>query len=519
MSVLNPSELDQLELHELLTRLRRRFGNNIVNRLISQHGGIEGELSISLRSKASDLLAWNPEIQRFQWSHDDVQPLESNQLVTDKLPSDLLALGLDIRAGALQSDPLTLDLLELAHALYPALLLQSEPPREEEVRSNPIRARSIDATRRVDERLRAEQLFPERVDRRAFQGNSTFNEYLHLEYLYEPSELLVHAAWELCLLRGELTQGALSAAIQENVNRIRTAKVGAQAVAPVFLGFSAVEVAEPFEAGGVVVRPYSPESHSYLLDWGQRLERFDTPGIVVEVKRPWTYALTRVDEATPSLVEQFDWDEIRRFGEVLVAGHLLKSVPAQLKAHEIANPKEVPAPPQLRWGYCADPINRSRSHHFSTDWPLRAQTKSTIFDKQSVDNATSLQSVTDGSFQIAVRRLASSVRPYRRWSDSLVDAVIGWEALSGDCKGDVSFRVCSIIAHLISAPGHRRQVRAILKKVYAARSRVVHAGELLQSSESPTAASLAGLVALRALSEDSSLLAESDRFSALCMHE
>lgn len=511
----------QLGLSDHLSQLRRRLGNNIVNMLIRHHGGIEGELADGLRSKVTELLAWTPDVPAFRWPNDDIQPLQFNQLVTNNLPPHLVALGIGVRSCAptTDSDLLLQDLLELGHLLYPALLLQSEPRREKDERPSPIRARTLNATTRVDEQLRAEGLFPERVGRQAFQGNSTFNEYRNLEYLYEPSELLVHAAWELCLLRGEMSQRALGLAICENLARLRTANAGDDAVAPVFLGFAGVDVSEPFEADGVYVRPYSDAAHSSLLDLGQRLERFQATGIVVEVMRPWKYALARVDEEAPAQVDAFDWEEIQRFGEILVAGHLLASAPNQVKPHELTTLRELPPPPVLRWAYCADPINRMKSHHFSTEWPIRSATSKRNFDHASLQNAMSLCSVENPSFQIATRRIAAALKPHRRWSDSLVDAVIGWEALSGDCKGDVSFRVCSIIAHLISAPGHRREVRTILQKVYSARSRVVHAGELLRSSQPSAAASIAGLVALRSLNENSALLHESDRFTALCMHK
>lgn len=516
---------DQAERHEQtekLSRLRKKLGNGIVDALLRERGGIENADKAKLFADVDELLDWMPDKEGMRWPNDEVERLGDEQLLAGNLPHSFTKIAEEVRVfpGSKTDDHALDALLRVGQAVYPVLLSQADRCVAKDEPPYPVRAGQLRTETRADELLRDEGLFPERVKNQAFQGASVFGDYSAVRHLYEPSELITYAAWELCLLRGAWTARDYGAAIAEQLARIREANGGGNAKAPVFLGFAGGKVEAPIEVNGIIVRPYIGGLQSSQLGRGERLEQYRESGFIVEVLRPWQYALARADAKAQMSVDQIDWPALGRLAEAIAVGHAMNSAPEQVKPHEVQNPPDAPLPPILRWAYPADPIHQARSHHFATDWPLGTGDHASPFSETSLRNALSLLQVGEKSFHIAIRRILSGLQPGRRWGDCLVDAVIALEALSGDCKGDVTFRVCALMAQLVAGRGMRQDVRESLKKVYAARSRVVHVGEVPEASDSRDAAVLVALVAVRQLcGPHASLLQEKDRFAALCMDD
>jgi hypothetical protein len=88
------------------------------------------------------------------------------------------------------------------------------------------------------------------------------------------------------------------------------------------------------------------------------------------------------------------------------------------------------------------------------------------------------------SLNIGMRRVLSSTTARTDPIDGFVDAVICWESLFG-AQTETVFRVTGAIAKLVepSDPAAREELQRELKKVYGARSRLVHGGEEPKQSD------------------------------------
>ncbi len=102
--------------------------------------------------------------------------------------------------------------------------------------------------------------------------------------------------------------------------------------------------------------------------------------------------------------------------------------------------------------------------------------------------------------EIAATRLVSSIVHRESYVDSLIDAVMVWEALFGTST-EVTFRVTAALAKFLEPDASKRHgYRKKLKDVYGLRSRIVH-GSNVGTVEAREAARLAVDVAAKALKE------------------
>jgi hypothetical protein len=104
----------------------------------------------------------------------------------------------------------------------------------------------------------------------------------------------------------------------------------------------------------------------------------------------------------------------------------------------------------------------------------------------SVDESAGLQewaSLIDKaahpSIRVAVRGCLSAAHARADPADRLVDAVIVWENLFGTSEGEPRLRISAAMAWLLGQDGKdRRRLQLELKKLYDARSKVVHGGDV-----------------------------------------
>ncbi len=104
-----------------------------------------------------------------------------------------------------------------------------------------------------------------------------------------------------------------------------------------------------------------------------------------------------------------------------------------------------------------------------------------------------------GRMDLAIDRVVSSIGGRVSDEDSLLDAVVAWDALCGAAGSESMYRVTGALAKLIEEDGGKRmKTKKALEKVYAVRSKVVH-GNRTSRGEISSARALAIEVALRAL--------------------
>jgi hypothetical protein len=89
-----------------------------------------------------------------------------------------------------------------------------------------------------------------------------------------------------------------------------------------------------------------------------------------------------------------------------------------------------------------------------------------------------LDAIPFGRLGVAPRRLMQASAERSDALDSLVDAVIAWEALFGT-ETEVTFRVSGALARLLRQTGEdRRKLRTRPSNIYRLRSKVVHGVEV-----------------------------------------
>ena len=511
---------------EKLSLLRRRYGDEIVDQLIAQAVLGKAPLAAEAGRVAEELLAWTPtEMSAVRAPLVEVERIQPDQLLSEPLPAPLEGLGVTAaKEGPAfvprANDPVWDAFDALARRAYVALLAASNP-RNADGRWHPLRLRATEEHRAAAEATRGDAAF--RPLWEAEEIITSFGRTKNWIHLYDPVELFVHGAWRLCLLRGSWSIEALRAAIGEQLDRLRNAKQGIETTCPVFLGFGAARIAASTSRGFLHVRPYRGNLQSHVVGDRDRLDAHGG-GFVVERTLPWKYR-TRIANAPPDTataapegrISEQEWSSFKRWEESLAVAIAMASLPTRVRPHNLAQPAAVTRAPQLRWAFSADPIYGARSLHFSQGWPGDECPEISI-SKEVLERAEQLAEIDDPATRVAIDRLGRALEQPRAWKDALLDAVIAWEALSGEGVGAVVVQVTAVVAHLISEPTHRKQVRAELRKVYHTRSRVVHGGLAAPAQADRDAAVLAGVVGLRALlDEHPTLIGYPDRFDRLCL--
>lgn len=500
---------------DLLVDLRERFGHAIVDALMDQGSLTSAPLSDEARACARALLS--PRVDS-----DDVPRVEIRRLTPDEVlvPSfETLSHMLDDERCSAPTHPTELALIMLARRSYPAFL--ASMVSKHEASWEPIRLRGLDAHRVAIDAIQDDDSFGPLLA--ADVMRSSFGDLAAWLRLYDACELLLYGAWRLTLLRGQRAVSDFVESVLEQVACVRTLARGQAAQVPVFLGFGNLGISSALDDGSVQLRPY-PSSLNSLLDPADRLND-EGGGVIVERRMSSTFValskgerlLGAIDEPISALSSDED-SSIRHWADCFTISLMLSLLPAGLLSpHQVAEPISFPHRPELRWLLTGDPLCNATSHHFSRGWAAVA--------KEAIGLAPAILTRTEALFRlenmsvhVAVTRLSASLQESRRWSDCFLDAVIAWEALSGDCKDAVTLKLTAIMSRLVAAPGQRKQIREKVRTLYGKRSRVVHGGATPVTSGDLNAAVLIGLTALREIVDRyPALLETTSRFEALCL--
>lgn len=295
---------------------------------------------------------------------------------------------------------------------------------------------------------------------------------------------------------------------------------------PIFCGFSRAKIDQEFVVAGDHFRPYVGDLQNCLFDPVDRLDgSYHSTGFVVERPHAWRYRAVGSaglqDPAQPDDLGELNWTDVRRWADVLAVAAAAGQVGEKLKPHHLQHAKPFTGIPEILWIETADPLIGASSSHFSRDWTWQDENASPL-TRTTAHYAGELQSVDDDSFPVAIRRVRLALDQPRAWEDALVDAVIAWEALRGNCRDSVTLMTTAFLAELISAETQRHQVRKALRALYKQRNHVVHGGALV-GDEVPRwrdQAITAAFVAIKQLcGEHRALLGHSDRFERLCLDE
>lgn len=509
---------------DMLVTLRARLGHELVDTLIERRVLSQAPLSPATRRMARELLKWEPSLSApAAITTSSVERLRPEHFLSDDVPGLLRRLAEPSTEQTPRVDianETEVQLLALAKRAYPALIASANP-RLRPSCWGPIRLRTTDEHRAA---MAAMKTDPDLG--RLWDGSevvTSFGQSKTWLRINDPVELLIHGAWRLCLLRGDWSWHALSRALIEQTVRLRAAAKGATVDAPVFLGFGSIQVAGEVSHGTVHVRPYRGSLQSWLVEESDRLDT-QGGGVIVELTHPWSLHLLSdrgsadSDEAPlPGGFTSEDFASFHRWADCFAVAVAMAQTPELLRPHHVAGASPLEPAPQLRWMLNADPLFGATSLHFSQGW-VGSKCPTIDMSQSSLDRVAKLHAIEDGATRIAIRRLAAALKQPRRWSDALLDAVIAWEALSGNCRGGVKLQVSSVLAHLVSEQTDRSQMRAKIRRLYESRNKVVHGGDVSIRRDEPAAAALIGLTALRSLMDDfADLIGEEQRFEKLCL--
>lgn len=88
--------------------------------------------------------------------------------------------------------------------------------------------------------------------------------------------------------------------------------------------------------------------------------------------------------------------------------------------------------------------------------------------------------------EVALSRVLRAVGERKEPSDVLIDSVIAWENLFGTSEGEPTLRVTASLALLLEDEARKRQeLRTVLARIYALRSKVVHGNHVLRDTDFP----------------------------------
>lgn len=507
---------------DTLRDLRRRLGGPVVDEL--QSTGILGNapLASAQRRTAKKLLAWEPAIP-YEPFLPPIDKVRAEQFLSDNLPSALLRLGGTNRRRKKKPDGTAACLAALVRRAYSALLASTT---EGHGSWHPLRLRSLDEHSHAAEALRDEPNLDALWT--ADELLSTFGRSKNSGRMYDPVELLIHGAWRLCVLRGDWTPSALLQAVSEQTQRLRAAAHGEQVEVPIFFGVGDIQIPKEVADQTLRVRPYRGSLQSSFLGEAHCLQAYGKHGcgIIVERQHPWEYRLRYESEkeanaeSPKSAISKWSLDDLEHWGSSFVVAIGMSRLPGRLKPHHLSQcPQDSLTPiPAVRWIFNADPLYGTTSFHLSDRW-RGSDCPEVVVDAHTLAQTKKLYAIDDRATRIAIGRLSAALDKSRGRPDRLIDAVIAWEALSGDCsRGGTALQVCAVIAELASDKKHRKQVRKEVARIYRKRGRVVHGAAIVPDAVECDAANLAGLTALRRLVDDfPALIGSEDRFEQLCL--
>jgi hypothetical protein len=399
--------------------------------------------------------------------------------------------------GVAAGDPVALPLQHLALDAYPTLLMMPSLVRREGVGSimahstfsfaHPAREQ-FEAALLADEALRL--LFPTRGE----NALSTYGYVMastgrggSLQLVGAASQLL-QASYALMRMRDQLSVDALFSSVQQVVEILREAASGKEVRVPAFAGFNNVslETSSPIEAPWGTLRPYadafsefvpSEAGPSHFNDNGTDV----TLGFILETSFPFQL-LIEPWAPGPSKDELPAWPT----GKEPSRAEFEHKCRLTSLALSLGIQRDPPVAAALAWTMMLDPLFGGSG----VNWNVRAYPPLDFFrvkedgDSQAIaDWASAIALAEDSNIRIAQRRIVSALTQPRDPVDAFIDAVVAWENLYGRGQGELTFRISTAMALLLSEDLRQRSsLQTEIAKLYGRRSQVLH-GDIHPSPE------------------------------------
>ena len=290
---------------------------------------------------------------------------------------------------------------------------------------------------------------------------------------------LINGAWWYCCLQGRMTLEDLLRRLADLVNKLRDLVTGKPIDEVCQVTMFSVELPPDtrLETPWGILRSHRSSDEMFLRPFSETLEQLfpsfqsDTPGslprpaAMLETSFPYQWQVhpaLKPDEEPPAnrlpAVNQLGPD-----AAVWALLGLAFSLALQPIQHDAR-----PIRPLLYFHF--DPLRgiRGGSSFGSGSAMMRKVTRD---EAQEAERwCEKIHSHLGPSRYTAARRIQSSLEKWRRPADGLIDAVIAWDNIFGDRRA---------IAVLLEPPGPKREkLQDAVKKIYDARSKLVHGGRL-----------------------------------------
>ncbi|MCP4607035.1 MAG: hypothetical protein GY847_42065 [Proteobacteria bacterium] len=514
-----------------LIDLREKIGGALTGEFLkaNNHKGLP--LATVLVEKIEEIVEWSPSLSVSALLKPDVASVEDEQFLADNIPHSLSVLADEMKTSStcVAEDDGTLKAMwKLGAIAYPAYISQSGRGQDKhEATWLPLRLRGTQDYLDAEKMLADEKFLVRKGEECDKHIRTTSGVYRNALDFYSASEILLYGAWQLCLLRGDWSPVAFQKTITEQLQRVRQSTQGKATYVPLLCGFGGVSIENNIEDNDVTIRPYIGELQDSLLSPSGRFgeHRSGEPGFIVEMQQPWGF-IHPYDKESPNqgesqeLPANFDWDNLRHWSYCLGAAVAAVETGDRIRCHEFQNSSTSTVIPSLRWVIAGDPIYGAKTVYFSRGWPI-TEGKQPEIGPPALELASIFATITEKPFQVAIRRTVAALSFPRRYEEALLDAVIAWEALSGDCRGSVSMMTTAFLSKLISEESQRRQVRKEMEKIYQRRNSIVHGGVVESHEETKIAKNAAAIVALLAAKslakENKHLLGDERRFETYCL--
>ncbi|MFE1466597.1 hypothetical protein [Nocardiopsis dassonvillei] len=296
-------------------------------------------------------------------------------------------------------------------------------------------------------------------------------------YLISTLDSIIFYASVICRLNdGKLTQAGIMREIETSVGTFRTLATKKPASVPALIGFSGVSLAEGLESikfSTGTLRSIRPFEVEFLFSSPERISSVYQTTFPVQI--------LSISASSPDGSFQFkEWDKLssrvaeahrsfQRGINYMRLSLLLGSEPGKpIATSEVSR-------------FVMDPLQFGGLSGWSAD---QRSPKANVITAEKSDVVVRWHSLIrdkhPDSLNISMKRILSAVS--ERWDamDAFIDAVIVWENIFGT-RSETTFRVTGSMAKMLDSSGveARAELQGELKKLYEARSRLVHGAKEL----------------------------------------
>ncbi len=379
------------------------------------------------------------------------------------------------------TDPVLVPLLELLSDSYPYFLL---PMRAREAAAgsmtlmsygHPARTRFSEAVLSDNELVKLFPMGSGTLDRKGYIESTHFASTIQLDTL--PVDIL-RTAYAWMRVKDNLSIEAMAAECEQVLEAMRRFARGDTVTVPALFGFEGVALPKGQRVATVL-------GHLSYLSPGLRdvlpsairppSDGEDLPG----------FALITTADIKVVVKDQFqDLEQIRKKYSIPAADPFEKALEAVALGVSLAIPREAPSVTSLMGRIILNPFIIGDYSFSPRRVSLNAPTMIEIADLAALAEWCDRIGKTDAKgSKVAISRTLRCLGERDRTDDSFVDAVIALEALFGG-RDQVALGLATCVARLEGKSiEDRRKLSKSVKKLYDARSKVVHGGALPKPSD------------------------------------